>query len=80
MVNANIEKLSILRLDGDMYSSTIQVLDQLYDKLSVGGYCIIDDYQLEGCRVATDNFRNRRGISSPIFQIDWSGIYWRKEN
>jgi hypothetical protein len=37
-----IEKISILRLDGDMYESTIDVLDYLYPKLSIGGFCIID--------------------------------------
>ena len=32
--NVNFNKLSILRLDGDFYCSTIQVLDELYDKVS----------------------------------------------
>ncbi len=34
---APIEKLAILRLDGDLYESTMQALECLYDKLSVGG-------------------------------------------
>ena len=44
--NAPIEKLAILRLDGDMYELTIQSLDALYHKLSPGGFVIIDDYLL----------------------------------
>lgn len=61
--DTRIDKLAILRLDGDMYSSTIQVLDQLYDKVSVGGYIIIDDYDcLLNCRAAVDDFRNKRAI------------------
>jgi hypothetical protein len=41
---APIEKLAILRLDGDLYSSTMDCLEALYPKLSIGGYIIIDDY------------------------------------
>jgi len=43
MPKAPIERLAVLRLDGDMYESTIDVLEHLYPKLSVGGYCIVDD-------------------------------------
>lgn len=75
---APIERLSILRLDGDMYGSTIQVLEALYDKLSPGGFLIVDDYSLEQCRRAVDDFRQVRGIREPVQQIDWTGIFWRK--
>jgi O-methyltransferase len=75
--NAPIDKLCILRLDGDMYSSTIQVLEQLYDKVSPGGFVIIDDYSLEGCRKAVHDFRNIRGITNPIISIDQCGSFWR---
>lgn len=77
--NAGISKLSVLRLDGDMYSSTIQVLDALYDKVSEGGYVIVDDYSLGGCRRAIDDYRKDRHITSPIVTIDWTGIYWKIE-
>ena len=36
----------MLRLDGDMYESTMDALTALYDKVSAGGFVIIDDY---GC-------------------------------
>jgi hypothetical protein len=45
--NAPIEKLCVLRLDGDMYGSTIEALLNLYPRLSKGGFCIIDDYALD---------------------------------
>ncbi|CAH6419129.1 Macrocin-O-methyltransferase (TylF), partial [uncultured virus] len=45
-----IDKSAILRLDGDMYLSTVQVLNALRDKVSPGGYIIIDDYGLMGCK------------------------------
>lgn len=76
---APIEKLSILRLDGDMYGSTIDALNCLYSKLSIGGFCIIDDYALKGCKAAVDDFRKKHNINSEIIKIDWSGAYWRKE-
>jgi hypothetical protein len=41
---APIGALAIMRLDGDYYESTMDALTNLYDKLSVGGYAIIDDY------------------------------------
>jgi hypothetical protein len=76
---APIEKLAVLRLDGDMYSSTMDVLHTLYAKLAPGGYCIIDDYHLQGCRTAVDEFRTERGIKAPLQTIDFAGRYWRKE-
>lgn len=76
---APIEKLSILRLDGDMYESTMDALNNLYPKLSKGGFCIIDDYGcLENCKEAVDDYRNKNRIDDEIKVIDWSGIYWRK--
>lgn len=72
-------KLSILRLDGDMYSSTIQVLESMYDKVTDGGYVIIDDYgALSNCKAAVDDFRKVRNIDNEITWIDWTGIYWKK--
>ena len=76
---APIDKLAILRMDGDMYSSTIQVFELLYDKLSIGGYLIIDDYALPGCRKAVTDFREKRGITEEMYQIDYSGVFWKKE-
>lgn len=75
---APIEKLAILRLDGDMYNSTIEGLENLYPKLSKGGFCIIDDYALAGCQKAVHDYRDRHQIHDEIMQIDWTGRYWRK--
>ena len=75
---APLERLAMVRIDGDMYSSTMQALSSLYPKLSPGGFCIVDDYALEGCRRAVDDFRAAKGIRTPIEKIDWTGVFWRK--
>jgi O-methyltransferase len=80
MPTAPIKQLSILRLDGDMYESTFQVLHAVYPKLSVGGYAIIDDYALVGCKAAVDDYRKAHGINDPISQVDWSGAYWKRSS
>ena len=76
---APIDRLAVLRLDGDMYESTIQALDALYDKLSPGGFVIIDDYFLKPCAQAVHDFRRSRDISDPIIDIDGIGSYWQRK-
>jgi len=75
---APIEKLAVMRLDGDMYESTMDALTSLYPKLSVGGYVIIDDYALHTCREAVKDFRAAQNITDEIKEIDWTGIFWRR--
>jgi hypothetical protein len=76
---APIEQLAVLRLDGDLYESTIVALESLYDKLSPGGYVIVDDYGcIAACRQAVHDFRDARGIDEPIRPIDWSGVFWQR--
>jgi len=76
---APIEQLAILRLDGDMYGSTIVALESLYPKLSTGGFCIIDDYCINSCAQAVQDYRDRNGISSRLFPIDNYSVYWEKD-
>ena len=73
-----MDRLAILRLDGDMYASTMVSLEALYDKVVPGGFVIIDDYCLKGARTATDDFRERRGITTPLEEIDGAAVFWRK--
>jgi hypothetical protein len=76
---APIGPLAILRLDVDLYSSTYEGLDLLYDKVSPGGFVIVDDYaSFDCCRDAVDDFRDRHGIVEPIRWIDRRSVYWRK--
>jgi O-methyltransferase len=76
---APVQKLAILRVDADMYESTWQALTYLYPKLSVGGYCIIDDYgAFSACARAVEDFRKAHNIASELKRIDWTGVYWQR--
>ncbi|MEW5946820.1 MAG: TylF/MycF/NovP-related O-methyltransferase [bacterium] len=75
---APIERIAVLRLDGDMYESTMDALRPLYPKLSPGGYLIVDDYSLPACRKAVSDYRAEYGVVEEIQQIDWTGVFWKK--
>jgi Macrocin-O-methyltransferase (TylF) len=78
---APIERLAILRLDGDYYQSTMDGLINLYDKLSPGGYVIVDDYgetSWTSCARAVDEFRAERGITEPLIRVDSKCYHWRR--
>lgn len=76
---APIEKLALMRLDGDWYESTRDALDALYPRLSPGGWVIIDDYGLPfDCRRAVDEYRAAHGITEPILQVNEQAVCWQK--
>src|SRR5262249_9601439 len=78
---APINKLSILRLDGDLYSSTMESLTNLYFKVSPGGYVIVDDYlSWPACKKAVDDFLEQHRIHASIQRIDDDGVYWKVAN
>ena len=77
---APVEQLAVLRLDGDLYESTMDALVPLYPKLSGGGFVIVDDYNLPPCRKAIHDYRDREGITDPFVTIDGAGVYWRKSS
>jgi len=79
---AAVKKIAVLRLDGDMYSSTMDVLNVFYDKVSSGGYVIIDDYgHWPQCKKAIhDFFDKERGmdIANLLKKVDYTGYYFIK--
>jgi hypothetical protein len=79
--SAPIPSLAILRLDGDYYESTMDALIHLYNRLSVGGYAIVDDYGEDSwtyCRKAVEDFRRDRGIQDPLLRVDSKCYYWKR--
>lgn len=77
--SAPIKKLAVVRLDGDLYESTMDGLNNLYPKLSVGGYLIVDDYgAVPACKRAVEDYRRAHNIEDPMSVIDWGGVYWQR--
>jgi len=74
----SIGPIAVLRLDGDWYESTKCCLENLYGNVVKGGYVIIDDYSLIGCKQAVDEFLGKLN-EMPIMQFDGNGrAYWHK--
>jgi O-methyltransferase len=70
---------ALIRLDGDMYTSTMETLTALYPGLAKGGFLIVDDYgEVASARRAVDDFRQAQGIEEPLQMVDSSGVYWRR--
>ena len=77
---APIEHLAVMRLDGDLYESTMDALVSLYAKLSPGGFVIIDDFNaLQCCNDAVADFRSTERITAQLCLIPGCGAYWRKD-
>jgi O-methyltransferase len=77
---APIESIAVLRLDGDLYESTMDALNNLYHKVSPGGFVIVDDYGIpeDTCRRAIHDFRAAQRITAPLQDIDGWGIFWAR--
>ena len=69
---AGIKDISFLRLDGDLYASTMDGLVMLYHKVVPGGLVYVDDYMAPGCRRAVHEFREKHGITTRMIPI-WQG-------
>jgi len=77
--NENIKNICLLRMDGDMYKSTMDVFDSCYHKVVDKGVIIVDDYCLPNCVKAVTDFRTKNEITNEINVIDKCGIFWIKK-
>lgn len=64
-----IDKISLLRLDGDLYDSTKVCLDHLHHKVQKGGFVIIDDYALVGARKALHDFWEEHNLNYELVAV-----------
>jgi O-methyltransferase len=77
--SGELEAIAVLRLDGDMYESTIDALVHLEPLVSPGGFVIVDDYLgIAACRDAVTDYRAEHGITDDIHEVDWTAVWWRK--
>ena len=74
---ADIEKIALLRLDGDLYNSTMVCLKALFPKVISGGIVIIDDWQLAGCRLACEDYFQSINYVPAYFPIS-NTVYFKK--
>lgn len=74
-----IDKICLLRLDGDLYESTKVCLEYLYPKISNGGYIVIDDYGLVGCRKAVTEYLEKNNLTPEIKTVlgGQGPVYWQ---
>ena len=81
---APIGALALMRLDGDMYESTIVALRSLYPKLSPGGFVIVDDFgMIPACDQAVHDFRKEAGVTEDLQTIGYVrgnplGAFWQR--
>jgi O-methyltransferase len=74
---APVDRLALLRLDGDMYESTMDALRALYHKVSPGGFVIVDDYILKPCAEAIEDFRRQHRITADMHPVDGAAVWWQ---
>lgn len=65
--------IAILRLDADLYESTKVCLALLYPLLCHGGWLIIDDFGLDGCRKAVLDY-----LAPITFPLQSEPLYYQK--
>jgi O-methyltransferase len=75
---ATIKQIAILRLDGDLYESYKIPLQHLFDAVSPGGFVVIDDWILKGCREAVTEFLADRKLAPYLSHVDYSIRYLRR--
>ena len=73
--------LALLRLDGDVYDSIKVCIDDLYERVSSGGYVIVHDWHHSGVRAAVCDALGRDPPAKYLPERGATGTtaYWRKD-
>ena len=71
------ESIALLRLDGDLYSSTLVCLEHLYPLISKGGLVLIDDYELTGCHDAVHEYIAKNKLKVKIERFDYTAYFYK---
>jgi O-methyltransferase len=80
LTKAEIDRIAILHVDADWYSSVMSVLQAFYKKVVPGGFVVLDDYGYwEGCNRAFEDFVSQNKIEGiKLEQVDSTGAYFQK--
>lgn len=74
----SIDKIALLRLDGDWYESTTTCIAGLFGKVVPRGYVIIDDYgDFPGCRQAIDEHFSKIDFVTDLKYSGRNCVYFR---
>ena len=74
--NFGDRKIALLRMDGDMYESTMDILFNLADVLAPGACIVVDDWVIEACQKAMKEFFNMHKMRPEIIPIDNDAVYF----
>jgi hypothetical protein len=73
-----VNRIGVLRFDGDMYESAADVFYNLYDKIPVGGYIIMDDWYGFPSSNAVLDFFQVHNCAENLVRIDSASAYFVK--
>jgi cephalosporin hydroxylase len=76
--DAAVGQIALLRVASQDPDEIGAVLRTLYDRVTPGGFIVVDGYGAPAGEAAVDEFRAARGVSEPLTRVDWSAAAWRK--
>lgn len=77
---ATTTPIALLRMDGDMYESTIDIMYNLVDLMSPGAYIVVDDWTIPECQRAVKDFFETHALAPKIHAIDTASVYFCLED
>lgn len=75
----SIEEIAILRIDADLYESTMIGLEYFFPKLAEGGFLVLDDWLIPGARKAVSDYFEKHKLNNLLrHRVDETVCYWQK--
>jgi O-methyltransferase len=72
----DVDRIAVLRLDGDLYDSTLVCLENLFPRVAPSGLVIIDDYgDWDGCTRAVHDYLSSVKATEPIRRTRYGVTY-----
>jgi cephalosporin hydroxylase len=78
LAEAPIDEIAVLRVESQEPDEVAAVLGALYDRVTPGGFVVVDGYGAPECEAAVEEFRSLHGLVEPLERVDWSAAAWRK--
>jgi cephalosporin hydroxylase len=78
LADAPIPKVALLRVGSQDPADIRAALEALYDRITLGGFVVVDADAKPSRRAVIDDFRSERGVVEPLERVGWEGQAWRK--